>query len=49
LNLKLVIDRHGLKPTRAFDVNVSKTTKQKNKDDIIVIIDPNVATVFQSE
>jgi hypothetical protein len=30
-------------------VNVSKTTKQKNKVEIIVIIDPIVAIKFHSE
>jgi len=43
LNSKLVIERHGLKPTRLFDVNVSNTTKQKKIDEIVVIKEPKVA------
>jgi hypothetical protein len=43
LNLKLVTERQGLKPTRTFDVNVSKTTKQKNNVEAVVITEPNVA------
>jgi hypothetical protein len=44
-----VTERQGLKLTRSLEVNVSKTTKQKNKVEIIVIIDPIVAIKFHSE
>lgn len=48
-NLKSVELRHGLKPTRPFEVKVSKTTKPKNKVDTVVISEPKVAIEFQSE
>jgi hypothetical protein len=37
-----------LKPTRVFEVKVSKTTNAKNNVEIVVIRDPNVAIEFHS-
>jgi len=49
LNVNSVDIRHGLKPTRAFEVKVSNTTYAKKKAETVVIIEPNVAIEFHSE
>jgi hypothetical protein len=49
LKSKLVTERQGLKPTRAFETNVEYTTYTKNKVETIVIIEPRLAMAFHSE
>jgi hypothetical protein len=49
LKSKLVTERHGLYPTLAFDVNVTKITYPKKIVETVVISEPKVAIVFHAE